>query len=69
MKTYAVLNSNNIVENVIVASSLEAAENVTSQACIYITEATKPAHVGLGWNGTEFEQPAVVEPELSLPTD
>ena len=64
MKTYAVLTSDKIVENVIVAPSLEVAENATSKVCIYITETTKNAHIGLSWNGTEFEQPSVEPVEI-----
>jgi hypothetical protein len=64
MKTYAVLTSDRIVENVIVAPSLEVAEGVTSKVCIYITEATKNAHIGLSWDGTEFEQPFVEPVEI-----
>jgi len=64
MKTYAVLNSDNIVENIIVAPSTEVAENTTSKVCIYITPITKNAHIGLSWDGTEFEQPFVEPVEI-----
>jgi hypothetical protein len=69
MKTYAVINSQNIVENVIVAPSVEVAENVTSKVCIYVTESTKTAHIGLSWNGTEFEQPFFEPVEIVEPLD
>ena len=36
MKRYAVLNSESIIENVIVASSLEVAESVTGSSCVYV---------------------------------
>ena len=61
MKTYAVLNSDSIVENVIVASSLELAESLTSKACVYVTESTKTPHIGLSYSEGQFEQPATQE--------
>jgi hypothetical protein len=61
MKTYAVLNLDNIVENVIIAPSLEVAENLTSKVCIYVTESTKKPHIGLSYSENQFEQPATEE--------
>lgn len=63
MKTYAVIE-NNLVANIIVADSLELAEKVTSSVCVYITEATGNAHVGLKYENGTFEQPTpiIVEP-------
>jgi len=61
MKNFAVLN-NSIVENIIVCESLELAEEVTGKTCVeYTTE--NPAHIGLGYDGTTFQQP--VKPEVT----
>jgi hypothetical protein len=46
------------VENIIVCDSLELAETVTGQTCIEYTN-ENPAHIGLGYDGTTFEQPVV----------
>ena len=40
MKKYAVLNSDNVVYNIIVAGSLEAAEQATGSNCVAITPGT-----------------------------
>lgn len=53
---------NNIVENIIVADSKEIAEQVTGLTCVQY-ENTNPAHIGLSYNGTTFEQP---EPEILI---
>ena len=45
MKKYAVL-SNSIVDNIIVASSLEIAEKATSSFCVLITTETGEAKIG-----------------------
>lgn len=54
--------SENIVTNIIVADSQEIAEAVTGFTCVEYTVAN-PAHIGLGYDGTTFEQPvlAIVE--------
>jgi hypothetical protein len=36
MKKYLVLDENSIVENIIVAASLEVAESVTASTCVFI---------------------------------
>ena len=56
MLTFAVLDINNIVENVIVADSLETAESVTRTTCIQYDE-TNPAYIGWQYNGTTFVDP------------
>jgi hypothetical protein len=56
MADFAVVE-NNIVLNTIVAESKAIAEEVTGKTCIQYTEAN-PAHIGLGYDGTTFEQPA-----------
>ena len=59
MSNYAVIESN-IVINVIVAESKEVAEEVTGKTCVAYTN-KNPACIGLGYDGTRFEQPAPVE--------
>lgn len=53
MAMFAVLNSNNVVINTIVAESLEIAEQATGATCIEFTY-DKPAFYLGTWNGTEF---------------
>lgn len=36
MKTYAVLDKDSIISNVIVAASLEVAESITSSSCVFV---------------------------------
>ena len=51
--------SNNTVINLIVADSKEIAEEATKKICIeYTTD--NPAHVGLSYDGTTFEQPVAL---------
>jgi hypothetical protein len=59
MKTFAVLKDN-VVENVIVANTLEIAEQVTSSYCVEVKPET-PAHIGDTWDGTTFIPAPVVE--------
>lgn len=63
MANFAVIE-NNIVVNVIVAESLEDAENATNLTCI---EYTNDSLAGIGWtyNGSTFEQPILTEEALS----
>jgi len=56
MLTFAILDINNIVENIIVADSLETAENVTKAICIQYDDAN-PAYIGWQYNGTTFVDP------------
>lgn len=55
---------NNLVENIIVAESKTVAEQITGKTCVEYTDAN-PAHIGLGYDGTTFEQPPVVIVEES----
>ena len=55
MATYAVVN-NNIVENVIVAQSLEIAQEITGNICIEYTE-ENPAAIGWAYDGKKFVAP------------
>lgn len=48
---------NGVVTNTIVCDSQEIAEQVTGQTCVKYTN-SNPAHIGLGFDGTTFEQPA-----------
>jgi hypothetical protein len=52
---FATIN-NGIVQNLIVANSKEIAEQVTGLECIEYTD-ENPAHIGLSYDGTIFEQP------------
>lgn len=55
MKNYAVIEDG-IVINLIVADSLELAESLTGQTCIeYEYDLANPV-IGLGYDGTNFEQ-------------
>ena len=55
MATYAAINSN-IVENVIVADTLEIAEAVSGRLCIEYNN-VNPANIGDTWDGTNFISP------------
>jgi len=54
--------TNGTVENVIVCESLEVAEAVTNKICVEYTS-DNPAHIGLSYDGTTFEQPYVAPVE------
>ena len=55
MAKFAVVENNKVI-NVIVADTKEIAEEVTGLTCVeYVPE--NPAHIGLGFDGTTFEQP------------
>ena len=47
MKNYAVLDRNFVITNIIVASSLEVAESVTSSYCVLVPPQT---YVNIGWS-------------------
>jgi hypothetical protein len=53
MKTFAVLGTNGLVLNKIVAGSLDIAESVTSSHCVEIPLNTS-VDLGDSWNGTTF---------------
>ena len=59
MTNYAVIK-NNKVKNIIVADSKEIAEEATGLLCVEYTD-ENPAYIGLGFDGTTFEQPPVEE--------
>ena len=69
MKHYAVLDRESIVTNVIVASSLEVAESVTSSNCVLVTAGT---FVDMGWSYVDgvFVNPNASEtPTEETPTE
>lgn len=59
MANFAVIE-NGIVTNTIVADSKAIAEEVTGKTCVEYTN-SNPACIGLGYDGTTFEQPAPIE--------
>lgn len=68
MANFAVIESGKVV-NTIVADSKAIAEEVTGKTCIEFTS-ENPAVIGLGYDGTTFEQPAPIEvPEEEQPTE
>jgi hypothetical protein len=50
-----------IVKNIIVADSIAVAEEITQLQCVEYTE-DNPARIGLGYDGSTFEQPPVLDP-------
>ena len=71
MANFAVIE-NGIVTNVILADTIQTAETATGKTCVEYTD-SNPACIGLGYDGSIFEQPiAVEEPEEEteeLPTE
>ena len=65
MANFAVIEDGKVL-NTILAESKVIAEEVTGKICVEYT-VENPAHIGLGYDGTTFEQPApsVVLTELS----
>ena len=51
---------NGKVTNTILADSKAIAEEVTGKTCVEFTD-SNPACIGLGYDGTTFEQPAQEE--------
>lgn len=60
MGRYAVLDSGNIVSNVIVAQSLNIAESITQSSCVLETDSTGTATIGYIYNNGTFSE---VQPE------
>ena len=61
MANFAIIN-NGIVENVIVANSLEDAQLLTTNECVDITNII--AGIGWTWDGSAFTDPnAIIEPQ------
>jgi hypothetical protein len=59
MANFAIVEDTKVT-NIILADSKAIAEEVTGKTCVEYTDAN-PAHIGLGYDGTTFEQPALVE--------
>jgi hypothetical protein len=59
MANFAVIE-NKTVLNTIIAESKVVAEEVTGKTCVEYTN-ENPACIGLGYDGTTFEQPAQEE--------
>jgi hypothetical protein len=58
MKKFAIIEDE-IVVNTIVADSKSIADEVTGKNCVEYTD-LNPAFIGLGYDGSTFEQPAVI---------
>lgn len=68
MATYAVIN-NGVVENIIVADDQQEAERATGKQCVNydpLAVGSLP-HIGLGYDGTTFEQPPVTLVDVKNP--
>jgi hypothetical protein len=61
MFTYAIIE-NNIVTNVIVADTLEIAQEVTGKTCVEYNE-DNPAGIGWTYDGEKFVAPEPIEGE------
>lgn len=62
MGNFAIIE-NNIVTNIIVAETKEDAERITEKTCVEYFLAN-PAHIGLGYDGSTFEQPPITEERI-----
>jgi hypothetical protein len=60
MPQFAVINGN-IVLNVIIAESLDDAQELTKMTCVEVTE-ENPAGVNWHWDGTSFTHFNLVDP-------
>jgi hypothetical protein len=70
MTKYAVIDEN-VVVNIILADSVEIAEQVTGHTCIECTDLLNP-NVGYLWNGDSFtvpETPIVEDEPVETPTE
>ena len=68
MANFAVIESGTVI-NTILADSKAIAEEITEKTCIEFTS-ENPAVIGLGYDGTTFEQPAPIEiPTEETPTE
>ena len=59
MANFAIIEDDKVI-NTIIADSKAIAEEVTGKTCVEYTE-SNPACIGLGYDGTTFEQPAQEE--------
>jgi hypothetical protein len=67
MANYAVM-IDNIVENIIVAESLEIAQTIIQKTCIEYTD-ENPAGIGWVYDGEKFVAPMLKEFEASTPEE
>lgn len=67
MANFAIIEDGKVT-NTILADSKAIAEEVTGKTCVEYTSAN-PAYIGLGYNGTTFEQPAPVELTAETPVE
>jgi hypothetical protein len=56
MANFAIIEDGKVT-NIILANSKAIAEEVTGKTCVEYTSDNHP-HIGLGYDGTTFEQPA-----------
>jgi hypothetical protein len=68
MKTYAVLDGNNNVSNIIVASSLDVAESVTNSFCALVPLGTF-VDMGYSYSDGVFSPPAQETPVEETPAE
>lgn len=61
MANFAIIEDGKVT-NTILADSKAIAEEVTGKTCVEYTDAN-PACIGLGYDGTTFEQPAPIVEE------
>jgi hypothetical protein len=59
MANFAIIEDGKVT-NTILADSKAIAEEVTGKTCVEFTQ-SNPACIGLGYDGTTFEQPAATE--------
>jgi len=64
MATFATLDHNNTVDNVIVAETKEIAEDVTGKTCVPCEGTQFMRHT---WNGSEFIAPVIIEAQPEQP--
>ena len=67
MPNFAIIE-NGKVTNIILADSKSIAEEVTGKICVEYTF-ENPARIGLGYDGTTFEQPAPEEFNQAAPEE
>ena len=68
MSSYAILDTNNLVVNVVEWDGISVWTPPENTTLIMVTDVTGTAFIGLAYNGTTFDAPAVVTPpSQSLP--
>ena len=69
MADFAVLDNENIVVNVILADSLEVAEELTGSKCIEFNPLDGVCAVGSTWTGSEFTRTTIGAPPQGEPSN